>query len=79
MGYEANIYDTKDIIEVVLNDVADPKDIYFGTYVEAKTRVSLGIEIHQILKRGKKRIGNIQKKIDKKDDPLILIEGKGED
>ena len=45
----------------------DPKATYFGTYDEAKTRISLEIQIPQILKMGKKRLETIRKKIVKSD------------
>ena len=36
LSYEVNIDDTKDIIEALLNELVDPKAIYFGTFDEAK-------------------------------------------
>jgi regulator of RNase E activity RraB len=62
LGYEVNIDDTRDIIEALLNEPIDPKAAYFGTYDEAKTRISLEIEIPQVLKRGKKRMEIIKKR-----------------
>ena len=77
MGYEVNFYETRDIIEALLNETTNPKTTYFGTYDEAKTRISLEIEIPQVLKRGKKRMETLKKKL--KGDPLMLTKGKGED
>ena len=54
LGYEVNIDETKDIIEVLINEPADPKDAYFGTYDEAKTRIELGIKLPQAVNKGKK-------------------------
>ena len=45
LGYEVNISDTKDVIEACLNEPFDPKATYFGTYKEAKKRISLEVEI----------------------------------
>ena len=43
LAYEVNIDDIRDIVEEIINDLMDPKDTYFGTYDEFKTRVSLDI------------------------------------
>lgn len=56
LGYEVKIDDTKDIIEALLNELVDPKETYFDTCEEAKTRISLEIDIPQVLKRGKKKL-----------------------
>lgn len=57
----------------------DPKDTYFRIYDEAKTIISLEIQIPQILKRGKKGIENFENKFGKIDAPLVLTKGKDDD
>ena len=61
LGYEVNIDDTRDIIEALINELVDPKEQYFGTYVEAKERITIEIKIHQILKRGRKTLDKFEK------------------
>ena len=43
-----------------MNEHVDAKVAYFGTYDEAKTRISLEIEIPQVLKREKERMKSIK-------------------
>ena len=80
LGYEVNIDDTKDIIEALINELVHPKEPYFGTYVEAKDRITAKIKIPKILKRGKKTMEKFQKKFGKPaDSTLMLTKGKGDD
>lgn len=72
LGYEVNIDDTIDIIEALVNEPMDPKVPYFGTYEEAKARISLEIKIPQALKRGRKKVEKIQKETKKSSSPLLL-------
>lgn len=39
LEYEVNIDGTKDIIEALLNECVDPKEILFSTYEEAKALI----------------------------------------
>ena len=45
LGYEVNIDEKKDTIEVLVNEPVDPKVSYFGTYDEAKARIELEIKL----------------------------------
>lgn len=56
LSYEVNINETRDIIEALINEPINPKAIYFGTYEEAKDRITVEIKIPQILKRGRKTV-----------------------
>ena len=70
LGYEVNIDDTRDIIEALVNEPVDPKAPYFGTYEEAKARISLEIKLPQALKRGRKQVEKILKETKKSNSPL---------
>ena len=72
---EVNIDDTKDIIEVLLNKLVDPKDTYFGTFDEAKARIEFQIKLPQVVNKGKKRI----EKLRQASSTLLLTKGKGDD
>ena len=75
LPYEINIDDPRDIIEALVNEIANPNLPIFGTYEESKKRIELRIKIPQALNKGKKRVSKL--KIGK--GPLFLTEGKGDD
>ena len=54
LGYEVKIDETKDIIEVLVNEPIDPKVSYCGTYDEAKARIELEIKPSGSQQREKK-------------------------
>ena len=74
LGYEVIIDETKDIIEVLVNEPVDPKEGYFGTYDKSKARIELEIKLPQAINKGKKRSAKL-----KTSSTLLLNEGKGED
>ena len=75
LPYEINIDEAIDIIEALVNELANPNLPTFGTYDEAKKRIELSIKIPQAISRGKKRV----EKLKTTEGPLMLTEGKGED
>jgi hypothetical protein len=79
LPYEVNIDETRDIIIALLNEPLDTKATHFGTYDEAKDIIEVEIKIPQILKRGRKRMEEFEKKYGKSTElPLLLSEGKGD-
>ena len=75
LPYEINIDEARDIIEALVNELANPNLPTFGTYDEAKKRIELSIKIPQAISRGKKRV----EKFKSTEGTLILTKGKGED
>lgn len=75
LPYEINIDAARDIIEELVNELANPNLPTLGTYEEAKKRIELSIKIPQNLSRGKKRVS----KLKIVEGPLMLTKGKGED
>ena len=51
LGYEVNIDETRDIIEELINELVNPKALYFGTYEEAKMKIELEIKIPQVVSK----------------------------
>lgn len=77
LPYEVNIDETRDIIKALIDESLDTKVAYFGTYDEEKERIESKIKIPQILKRGRNRIEEYEKKYGKStESPLLLTEGK---
>ena len=80
LAYEVNIDETRDIIEALINEPINPKAPYFGTYVEAKERITTEIKIAQILKRGRMTVEKFEKEFERlAGTTLMLTKGKGED
>ena len=60
LPYEINIDEVKDIIEALVNELANAKLPTFGTYDEAKKRIELSTKIPQTISRGKKRVAKLK-------------------
>ena len=75
LPYEINIDESRDIIEALVNEPADPKCPTFGKYEEEKKMIELSIKIPQVINRGKKRVA----KLKTTKGPLMITEGKGKD
>ena len=59
-----------------MNELVDPKAIYFSTYNEAKSKIELGIKLPQVVNKGRKRVQKLLKGSKKIGYPLMLTKKK---
>lgn len=81
LPYEVNISKTIATITALLAKEIDKKAPYFGNYVEAKSKITMGLKAATVERKRKKIVKNLVKMTGEieEDTPLELIQGLGED
>lgn len=81
LPYKINIDEATAAITTFSAKEIDSKEPYFGTYEEAKSKITMGLMVATLERKRKNIVKNLEKYVEetKKDAPLELTKGLGED